>query len=132
MRALIHSLAGLVAAAAVAHAAPEAIVLPSGPFAADGERSYALEIYLVEASALARPARIDVHAARGQVLEPATGAPDGGFRLRYRPPRVSAPTSDTLLVENGGARQPIVVGLEPLGRTQIALEVQPDPLVLAP
>src|SRR5689334_16300725 len=116
MRAVALSLLAVAGAATAARAAPQALVLPAGPLAADGERAFPLEIYLVDGAAPARPAALTATAARGQVIEAAAPAPDGGYRLRYRPPRVEAPVEETLTIEAGGARYRAALPLEPAGR----------------
>src|SRR5262245_60582636 len=75
----------------------EAVVLPSHVLAADGETVHLLRLYLIEGDTLvAQPPQVT--AARGAVVEPPRPAPDGGWQVRYRPPRVSAPGHDTLQV----------------------------------
>lgn len=121
--------AWIVLVGARAIAAPSPVVLPRGPFVADGARSYALEVYLVDGeSAAPVPDRVEVRAARGQIVEPPERAPDGGLRLRWRPPRVEAPSVEQLTV--GG--KVVALSLEPGGASRIAIAVSPDPLVLAP
>jgi hypothetical protein len=112
-----------------AQAAPlEAIVLPPGPLVADGERVHTLELYLVDGDALATRAP-QVTAQHGAVLEQ-RAAPDGGVYLRYRPPKVAQPASDTLTIAARGHPLSVNVPLEPAGRLKLAISVSPDPLLL--
>src|SRR5690349_4706506 len=110
-------------------AGAHALLLPGGPLRADGESAHLLRLYVIEGEALERTPP-QVTAQRGAIVEPPRAAPDGGYDLRYRPPRVHAPESDTLTVTARGVRLSLPVALEPAGRTQISLSVTPDPLLL--
>jgi hypothetical protein len=106
----------------------EAVLLPSQPLEANGTRVHVLRLYLLDGDKLV-PAR-EVRAAHGAVVGTAIPVEDGGLALRYRPPRVTAPSRDVLHVLAGGQDVPVEVVLKPPGRTQLQLEVTPDPLLL--
>ena len=120
----------LVASALRAQAAPpiDAVVLPSAPLTADGERAHRLRLYVVAGDALASGVPT-VRAARGEIIAAPVPTSDGGVALRYRPPRVSAPATDTLTVSLRGRERALPVALEPAGRIKLALEVPQAPLV---
>jgi hypothetical protein len=109
----------------------DAVIVPSGPFAADGERVYPVELYLTDGERLVHPAKVELRCLRGQAVEAGTTR-DGGFRFRYRPVKVESPESDRCTVESGGKKAPAAIALEPAGRARITLELPPEPLVLAP
>jgi hypothetical protein len=127
----------LVLCSALAALAPsratafEAVVLPAGALGADGTREHTLQLFLVEGEALLT-AFPTVKAARGAILEPPREAPDGGVLVRYRPPAVSAPASDTLSVSLRGASAKVTVPLEPAGRASLTIAVSPTPLLVEP
>src|SRR5260370_29712426 len=109
-----------------AQAAPlDAVLLPSAPLAADGERAHLLRLYLVEHDALL-PGVPSVHAAHGAIVGAPTPTSDGGIALRYRPPRATAPASDTLTVSLHGRERVLTVALEPARRIKLALEAPPS------
>src|SRR5947209_19977606 len=89
----------MVASALRAWAAPpiDAVLLPSAPLAADGERTHLLRLYVVAGDALATGVPT-VRAARGAIVAAPVATADGGLALRYRPPRVTAPATDTLTI----------------------------------
>src|SRR5260370_36938413 len=110
-----------LAAPAPASAAPfEAVLLPPGPFIADGERAHTLELYLVDGDALLTRTP-PVTAARGALVESPRAAPDGGVLLRYRPPKVASPSSDTLTITLKGKPLTVAVPPEPAGRVKLAI-----------
>lgn len=111
----------VAAAGSVAAAPPDAVLLPAAPLAADGERAHLLRLYVVDRDALVAGVP-SVRAARGAIVGAPVPTSDGGVALRYRPPRVLAPTSDTLTVSLRGRERAITVALEPVGRTRLALE----------
>src|SRR5690242_9842274 len=116
---------GMIAAAVRAQAAPlDAVVLPSGPLAADGERAHLLRLFVVDKQALATGVP-SVRAARGAIVGAPVPASDGGVTLRYRPPRVAAPATDTLTVTLHGREARLPVALEPAGRVHLAIDVPP-------
>ena len=131
MRVIVPSLlVGCIATAAVrASAAPlDVVVLPAAPLAADGERAQLLRLYVAAGDALVAGVP-SVRAARGAILGAPVPTSDGGVALRYRPPRVTAPTSDTLTVALKGRTRQLSIALEPAGRVKLALEVPPAPLI---
>ena len=116
------------AANAVLAAPLDAVLLPSAPLAADGERAHLLRLYVLAGDTLAAgvPA---VHAARGAIVGAPVPTSDGGVALRYRPPRVTAPAGDTLTVSLHGRERTLPVALEPAGRGTLKIDVPPGPLV---
>jgi hypothetical protein len=118
----------VVAVALRVEAAPlDAVLMPAAPLAADGERAHLLRLYLLAGDALA-PGLPTVHAQKGTIVGAPTTTSDGGVALRYRPPRVTAPTSDTLTVTLRGHERALPIALEPAGRVKLALEVPTAPL----
>jgi hypothetical protein len=111
--------------------AVEAVLLPGHALKADGGRVHTLRLYLLEGEVLVAGVP-SVRAHSGAVVSAAQPAEDGGFVVRYRPPRVGKPASDTLLVTPAGSTKvlPVEVALEPAGAVQLQLSVSPDPLVL--
>jgi hypothetical protein len=126
IRAAVAALALSVAARA---GAVEVVLAPSTPLTADGLRVHTLRLYLTDGDALAAGVP-QVRATHGAVVGAATAVSDGGIAVRYRPPRVTASGSDTLLVTLPRATLSVPVPLEPAGRVQLALTVAPDPLLL--
>lgn len=107
----------------------EAVLLPDKPLVADGQRLYVLRLFLVEGEALV-PGVPEARAEHGAVVGTPLPAQGGGVSLRYRPPKVSAPGADTLAISIGGKSTSARVALEPAGRTRLAIEVSPDPLLV--
>ena len=119
----------VVAVALRAAAAPiDVVVLPSAPLDADGERAHLLRVYVLAGNALATGLP-SVRAQKGAVVGAPVPTSDGGVALRYRPPRVSAPASDTLTVTLHGQTRTLPLALQPAGRGKLALEVPAAPLV---
>jgi hypothetical protein len=119
----------MIAASARAAGAPlDVVVLPGAPLSADGQRDHLLRLYVVTDDALV-PGVPTVRAARGAIVEGPVVTADGGVALRYRPPRVTAPGSDTLTVALDGRETKVAVALEPAGRLALSLEVPAAPLV---
>src|SRR5206468_3893265 len=87
MRALVLGLLVALRASAL-----EVWAFPSAPLGGDAE--HLIELYAVDGEALVAPS---VRAREGTVLD-TRAAPDGGWLVRYRAPRVTAPTSDVLTV----------------------------------
>jgi hypothetical protein len=119
---------------AAASAAPatgplDVVVFPAAPLQADGERLHTLRLYLLDADTVA-PGLPTVRAAHGAVVGALLATPDGGVALRYRPPRVTVPTSDTLTVTLRGREARLPVWLEPTGRVRLTLETAPGPLFI--
>ncbi|HEY3356952.1 MAG TPA: hypothetical protein VGQ83_27125, partial [Polyangia bacterium] len=73
---------------------------------------------------------LTVAAGRGTVLAPPVRDADGLWRLSYRPPAVTGPGRDTLTIRWDGREDRAEVALVPAGRTEIAITVAPQPLVL--
>jgi hypothetical protein len=111
--------------------ASEAVLLPGHALQADGARVHTLRLYLTEGDVLVAGVP-SLKAHHGAVVSAPQPAGDGGFVVRYRPPRVAKPASDTLLVTPAGSAKvlPVEVALEPAGAVQLQLSVSPDPLVL--
>jgi hypothetical protein len=105
------------------------VLLPAHSLRADGTSEQLLALYLVDGDAL-ETALPEVRAARGQIVGAPQKSEDGGFRLRYRPPRVSAPSTDTLTVSAGGKSRAVTVRLVPGGRVRLEVSLHPDPLLL--
>src|SRR6187401_720374 len=102
MRALaIFAVLGLPAGAS----ALEVWAFPSAPLGADAE--HLIQLYAVDGEALLQP---QVRARDGAVLE-GRAAPDGGWLVRYRAPKLSGPGSDVLTVttRRGSGRAEIAV-----------------------
>ncbi|MGZ3430179.1 MAG: hypothetical protein ACXVCV_26195, partial [Polyangia bacterium] len=119
----------MFAAAPSASAAPlDVVVVPAAPLAADGERAHLMRLYLLAGDALA-PGVPTVRAARGAIVGAPVPASDGGVALRYRPPRVTQPGSDTLTVSLRGRERQLTIPLEPAGRVKLSLETPAGPLV---
>lgn len=119
----------VVAVALRAAAAPiDAVVLPSAPLDADGERAHLLRLYVTSGDALASGVP-SVRAQKGTIVAAPVPTSDGGVALRYRPPRVSAPASDTLSVTLHGQTRTLPLALQPAGRGKLTLEVPAAPLV---
>src|SRR5437899_1109829 len=92
----------MIAAALRASAAPlDVVVVPAAPLAADGERAHLVRLYVLAGDALASGVPT-VRAAHGAIVGAPVPTSDGGVALRYRPPRVAAPSSDTLTVSLHG------------------------------
>ena len=120
----------VVAAALPARAAPlDAVLLPSAPLIADGERVHLLRLYVFGEGALAAGVPT-VRAAHGTIVGAPSPVSDGGIALRYRPPKVAQPAGDTLTVVLRGKSAQLAVALEPAGRVKLALEVPQGPLLL--
>src|SRR5262245_2120949 len=100
----------------------EVWAFPSAPLGGDAEHLIAL--YAADGEGLVAPT---VRARDGMVLD-AKAAPDGGWLVRYRTPRVTAPATDVLTVttRRGTARADVTV--EPVGRVQLAVTIGPSPL----
>src|SRR5262249_13922454 len=120
----------MVARGPAAAAAPlDAMLLPAAPLAADGVRTHLLRLYFVDHDALVSGLPT-VRAGRGSIVGAPIPIADGGVALRYRPPRIATPSSDTLTVALHGRERALAVALEPSGRVTLALEVPPGPLLL--
>ena len=130
MRVVPSLLVGCVVAVALrASAAPlDAVIFPSAPLEADGERAHLLRLYVVAGDALASGVP-SVRAMKGTIVGAAVPTSDGGVALRYRPPRVTATATDTLTVTLRGRERAIAVALEPAGRLKLAIEAPAAPLV---
>jgi hypothetical protein len=107
----------------------EALVFPSRPLVADGTRVHVVRVYFTEGELLLTGVP-QVRATHGAVIGSPIPATDGGVSLRYRPPKVSAPSSDTLSFTLGDRQVAANVALEPAGRVQLSAQVSPDPIVL--
>jgi hypothetical protein len=119
----------MIAAALRASAAPlDVVVVPAAPLAADGERAHLVRLYVLSGDALASGVPT-VRAAHGTIVGAPVPTSDGGVALRYRPPRVAQPASDTLTVSLRGRDRQVTIPLEPAGRVKLALEVPTGPLV---
>ncbi|HEX9102435.1 MAG TPA: Ig-like domain-containing protein, partial [Polyangia bacterium] len=119
----------VASAASVAFAAPlDAVLMPAAPLAADGERAHLLRLYVLAGDALAAGLPT-VRAARGAIVAAPVPTSDGGVALRYRPPRVTAPATDTLTVSWHGHARTLAIALEPAGRGKLTIDVPPAPLV---
>jgi hypothetical protein len=119
----------MFAAAPRASAAPlDVVVVPAASLAADGERAHLMRLYVVAGDALASGVPT-VRAARGAIVGAPVPASDGGVSLRYRPPRVTAPGSDTLTISLRGRDRQVTIPLEPAGRVKLSLEAPAGPLV---
>jgi hypothetical protein len=131
MRSLVSLTLALLVAGPLARPAEalEAVLLPPGPLSADGIEVHAIKLFLVEGGALV-PGLPTVRAQKGALVGAPELEPDGGVLLRYRPPRVDAPTSDLLSVAARGTLTRLALPLEPTGRVQLTLSVTPSPLVL--
>jgi len=110
--------------------AVEAVLLPAHPLAGDGVHAQELRLYLLDGGQLVRAPPPELRAAHGAVIGAPAALPDGGFAVRYRPPRVTTRDGDTLRATVNGRTVEARVLLEPPGRTQLALTVSPDPLLL--
>ncbi len=119
----------VVAVALRVSAAPlDAVIFPSAPLEADGERAHLLRLYVIAGEALATGVPT-VRVNKGAIVGAAVPTSDGGVALRYRPPRVTATATDTLTVALRGRERAIPIALEPAGRARLTLEVPPLPLV---
>ncbi len=107
----------------------DAVVLPSRPLVADGTRIHVVRVYLTDGDALV-PGVPQAKATHGAVIGAPIPATDGGINLRYRPPKVAAASSDTLVLTLGGRTAIAQLMLEPAGRVQLTAQVTPDPLIL--
>ncbi len=105
----------------------EVVALPAMPLSADAE--HLLSIYLVEGETLVTGVP-SVRALRGSVVEAPRPAADGGFLLRYRAPRGTAPMTDQLIVTTRRGSARVELAVEPAGRVQLAVTVTPAPLLL--
>src|SRR5579859_5563284 len=103
----------------------EVWAFPSAPLGGDAEHLIAL--YAVDGEALVAPQQ--VRAREGTVLE-TKAAPDGGWLVRYRAPKVSAPASDVLSVSTRRGSGRAEIAVEPVGRVQLQVTISPSPLLL--
>jgi hypothetical protein len=108
--------------------AAEAMLLPSGPLASDGVGVVELHVFVVEGGR-ALSGAADISATRGAVLD-SSPATDGGWLIHYRPPKVTASSTDNLVIKLGKLGYQVTLALEPAGRPTLELRVNPDPLVL--
>jgi hypothetical protein len=127
----------LVAAAALtawpgrALAQASLVLLPAGPLHADTARPVGMALLPLDGGGrVASPAAVTVTAARGVVLTPPARGPDGLWRFTYRPPAVTAKTVEIFTVRAGALERRLEVPLLPWGRTTLAVQVKPSPLVL--
>jgi hypothetical protein len=127
MRSLLIGLSLVLSAHALA---VEAILLPAHPLTGDGARVHVLRLYLTDGGQLVHPALPELHATHGAVVGSPVSLPDGGYGVRYRPPKVRGPESDSLRGTVNGKPIEAHVALEPPGRSQLTLTVSPDPLLL--
>jgi Carboxypeptidase regulatory-like domain len=102
----------------------EVWAFPSAPLGGDGEHLVA--IYALDGEALTAPT---VRARDGQVVD-AKAAPDGGWLVRYRAPRVTALATDVLTVTTRRGTGKVDIAVEPVGRVQLAVTISPSPLLL--
>jgi hypothetical protein len=106
-----------------------AAILPSAPLYADGERVHVLKLFVADREALSPP--LGITAAKGTTVSSPIATSDGALTFRYRPPRTTSPTVDTLTLSAAGrAVADVRVGLEPAGATTLTVEVLGAPLVL--
>jgi hypothetical protein len=102
----------------------EVWAFPSAPLAAEAEHT--LEVYAADGETLVQPT---VRARDGSVLDGRPAA-DGGWLVRYRAPRLTAPGTDVLTVTSRRGSGRAEIAIEPMGRVQLAMTVSPTPLLL--
>jgi hypothetical protein len=119
-------------AAALLSASPalaeRVVVFPAAPLAADGTRAHLLRLYVVDGDRLVAGVP-PLKTQRGVIVGAPAPVSDGGVALRYRPPRVSSPSADTLTVVVRGKKLEVPIALEPAGTMALSFDV-PRELVL--
>jgi hypothetical protein len=107
------------------------VLLPAGPLYADPARPVGMALLPLDAGGrVATPAAVTVSVTRGAVVTPPARGPDGLWRFAYRPPAVTGSATEVFVVRAGALERRLEVPLEPWGRTNLALQVTPSPLVL--
>jgi hypothetical protein len=120
--ARVHTLLVALLVWAAPAAALEGALFPQAPLIADGTRVHLLRLYVLDRDRLA-PGVPSLRAQKGAIVGAAAPVSDGGIALRYRPPRVTAPTTDTLTITLRAHKIELPIALEPAGTVRLQLDV---------